>query len=139
MAPTLIPSMMCWKSSIKLGSESGRAEQGARGFHQGYFFGCSPEGTPCGCPVVAADWALLLEPTGGVRVVVGIVPGAGCGAVLPSGRAVGDDGSPAATITPSGYNLVTKSHLPPFATCRTTAGFNGLPWVPRVMSPGTPW
>src|SRR5205814_10660900 len=101
MAPTLIPSMMCWKSSIKLGSESGRAEQGARGLHQGYCFGCSLEGTPCGCPVVAADWALLLEPTGGVRVGVGIASGASLGAVFSSGSAAVDDCSPAATFTPS--------------------------------------
>src|SRR4051812_6034337 len=98
IAPTLIPSMMCWKSSTKLGS----TPQVARGGQGGYFFGCSPSGTPWGCPVVAADCALLVEPTAGVRVVVGVAPDAGFGAVFPSGRAAVPEGCASATFTPSG-------------------------------------
>src|SRR5437764_14451535 len=99
MAPTLIPSMMCWKSSIKLGPappERARVQDG-------YFFGCSPAGTPCGCPVVAADWALVgAPPTAGACVEVGVAPEAGSGAVFPSGRAPLPDCCASATFTPSG-------------------------------------
>src|SRR6266478_1922860 len=111
--------------------------------HASYFLGCSPAGTPCRCPVVAAFSAEVVAPAAGAWVGVGVVPGAGLGAVFPSvffgwsgfarGASAGFD-----SFMPSGWMRPENSYLPPLPTLRTTAGLVALRLSSMVMSPVTP-
>src|SRR5689334_42595 len=114
----------------------------ARSTTKSYFFECSPAGTPCGCPVLAALCAAEVDPVAGDGVGVGVLPGAGLGAVLlsvffGSGPARGVSAG-LVSFTPSGWMRPENSYLPPLATLRTTAGLVALRLSSMVMSPVTP-